>query len=62
MKKDCIVKKDQMCKGKVKDVNLKRTWIMDKKLYKAHKKVGQNILKMWHDKSDKSSKNEKSWK
>ena len=45
VKKDWIVKKDQMCKRKVKNINLKRTLNMGKKLYKAHKKVGQNLLK-----------------
>ena len=34
-----------MCKRKVKDINLNRTLDMGKKLYKAHKKVGQNLLK-----------------
>ena len=34
-----------MCKRKVKNINLKRTLNMGKKLYKAHKKVGQNLLK-----------------
>ena len=36
-----------MCKRKVKNIYLKmkRTLDMGKKLYKAHKKVGQNLLK-----------------
>ena len=61
MKKDWIVNKDQMCKRKVKNINLKRTLNMGKKLYKAHKNLAKTYWnrKMWHDKSDKSSKNEK---
>ena len=44
VKKAWIVKKDHLCKRKVQNINLQRTLNMGKKLYKANKKVGQNLL------------------